>query len=85
LIWLNRAGSIAGRRRWPGSRQQCRQRLGIAKLFTHQVVPTGGVSGAILVVRGLARRGVPTNVAMAVLLVGLVAFVAVPKREIALE
>ena len=50
--------------------------LGIAKLFTDQVVPTGGVSGAILVVRGLTRRGVPTNVAMAVLLVGLVAYLA---------
>jgi uncharacterized protein (TIRG00374 family) len=48
--------------------------LGIAKLFTDQVVPAGGVSGAILVVRGLTRRGVPTNVAMAVLLVGLVAY-----------
>ena len=48
--------------------------LGIAKLFTDQVVPSGGVSGAILVVRGLTRRGVPTNVAMAVLLVGLVAY-----------
>ena len=50
--------------------------LGIAKLFTDQVVPTGGVSGAILVVRGLTRRGVPTNVAMAVLLVGLVSYFA---------
>ena len=50
--------------------------LGIAKLFTDQVVPTGGVSGAILVVKGLTRRGVPTNVAMAVLLVGLVAYFA---------
>lgn len=35
--------------------------LGIAKLFTDQVVPSGGVSGAILVARGLARRGVPTT------------------------
>jgi uncharacterized membrane protein YbhN (UPF0104 family) len=50
--------------------------LGIAKLFTDQVVPSGGVSGAILVARGLIRRGVPTNVAMAVLLVGLVAYFA---------
>ncbi len=48
--------------------------LGIAKLFTDQVVPTGGVSGALLVVKGLTRRGVPTNAAMAVLLVGLVAY-----------
>ena len=40
------------------------------------MVPTGGISGAILVVKGLTRRGVPTNVAMAVLLVGLVAYFA---------
>jgi uncharacterized membrane protein YbhN (UPF0104 family) len=50
--------------------------LGIAKLFTDQVVPSGGVSGAILVARGLIRRGIPTNVAMAVLLVGLVSYFA---------
>jgi glycosyltransferase 2 family protein len=50
--------------------------LGIAKLFADQVVPTGGISGAILVVKGLTRRGVPTSVAMAVLLVGLVAYFA---------
>jgi glycosyltransferase 2 family protein len=48
--------------------------LGIAKLFTDQVVPSGGVSGAILVAKGLTRRGVLTTVAMAVLLVGLVAY-----------
>jgi glycosyltransferase 2 family protein len=48
--------------------------LGIAKLFTDQVVPSGGVSGAILVAKGLTRRGVPTNPAMEVLLVGLVAY-----------
>jgi uncharacterized membrane protein YbhN (UPF0104 family) len=48
--------------------------LGIAKRFTDQVVPSGGVSGAILVAKGLTRRGVPTNPAMEVLLVGLVAY-----------
>ena len=48
--------------------------LGIAKLFTDQVVPSGGVSGAILVAKGLTRRRVPMNVAMAVLLVGLVSY-----------
>jgi uncharacterized protein (TIRG00374 family) len=50
--------------------------LGIAKLFTDQVVPSGGVSGAILVARGLVRRQVPTNVAMGALLVGLVSYFA---------
>ncbi len=49
-------------------------RLGIAKLFTDQVVPSGGISGAILVARGLVRRRVPANVAMATLLVGLVGY-----------
>ena len=48
--------------------------LGIAKLFTDQVVQSGGVSGAILVARGLTRRRVPTQVATAVLLVGLVSY-----------
>ncbi len=50
--------------------------LGIAKLFTDQVVPTSGVSGAILVARGLVRRKVPTHVAMGALLVGLVSYFA---------
>ena len=50
--------------------------LGVAKLFTYQVVPSGGVSGAILVARGLSRRGVPTKIATATLLVGLVAYFA---------
>jgi uncharacterized protein (TIRG00374 family) len=50
--------------------------LGIAKLFTDQVVPTSGVSGAILVARGLARRQVPMHVVMGTLLVGLVSYFA---------
>ena len=50
--------------------------LGIAKLFTDQVVPSSGVSGAILVTAALRRRGVPTHAAMAVLLVGLVSYFA---------
>ena len=50
--------------------------LGIAKLFTDQVVPSGGISGAILVTRALTRRGVPADAAMAVLLVGLVSYFA---------
>jgi uncharacterized protein (TIRG00374 family) len=50
--------------------------LGIAKLFTDQVVPSGGVSGAILVTRALARLGVPAHAVMAVFLVGLVSYFA---------
>lgn len=33
--------------------------LGIAKVFTDQVLPSGGISGTMLVVRGLIRRRVP--------------------------
>lgn len=48
--------------------------LGVAKLYMDQAVPSAGVSGTLLVVRGLTRRRVPPKVAMAALLVGLVSF-----------
>jgi uncharacterized membrane protein YbhN (UPF0104 family) len=48
--------------------------LGIAKLFTDQVLPSGGISGTMLVVRGLIRRRVPSEVAMAAMLAGLVSY-----------
>jgi len=51
-------------------------RLSIAKLYTDQAIPTGGVSGTILVVKALARRGVPDHVAMATLLVAMVSYYA---------
>jgi uncharacterized membrane protein YbhN (UPF0104 family) len=48
--------------------------LGLAKLFADQAMPSGGVSGTLLVIRGLARRGVPMHLAMGALLVGLVSY-----------
>jgi glycosyltransferase 2 family protein len=48
--------------------------LGIAKLFTDQVLPSGGISGTMLVVTGLIRRRVPPKVAMAAMLAGLVSY-----------
>jgi uncharacterized protein (TIRG00374 family) len=48
--------------------------LGIAKVFTDQVLPSGGISGTMLVVRGLIRRRVPAGIAMAAMLVGLVSY-----------
>lgn len=48
--------------------------LGLAKLFTDQAVPSAGVSGTLLVVGGLIRRGVPRGRAVATMLVGLLAF-----------
>lgn len=48
--------------------------LSLAKLFTDQAVPLGGIAGTILVVHALTRRGIPSRVAMAALLVGLVSY-----------
>ena len=48
--------------------------LGIAKPFTDQVLPSGGISGTMLVVTGLIRRRVPAEVAMAAMLAGLVSY-----------
>lgn len=50
--------------------------LAVAKLFTDQAVPSVGMSGTLLVVRGLARRGIARPDAVAAMLVGLVAFYA---------
>ena len=48
--------------------------LGLAKLFTDQALPSVGMSGTLLVVRGLQRRGVSRTAAVAAMLTGLVAF-----------
>jgi len=48
--------------------------LGLAKLFTDQALPSAGISGTLLVVRGLERRGIPGPAAMAAMLTGLVAY-----------
>lgn len=59
--------------------------LALIELFANQAVPTGGLSGSIMVVRGLTHRGVDPAVAITALLVAaasyygaylLVAFVA---------
>ena len=46
--------------------------LAFAMLFSNQAVPTVGLSGGLVVVRALDRRGVPERAAMTALLVGLV-------------
>jgi uncharacterized protein (TIRG00374 family) len=48
--------------------------LGLAKLFTDQALPTGGIGGTLLVVSGLERRGVPQGIGMAAVLIGMIAF-----------
>ncbi|GJQ23990.1 MAG: flippase-like domain-containing protein [Planctomycetia bacterium] len=48
--------------------------LGIAKLFSDQALPTGGMSGTLFLVASLNRRGISKSLCMAVLLVSLVAY-----------
>lgn len=51
-------------------------RLGLAKLFTDQALPSAGVGGTLLLAQGLARRGVPSDAAVGAIVVDLVAFYA---------
>jgi uncharacterized protein (TIRG00374 family) len=48
--------------------------MGLAKLFTDQALPTGGVGGTILVIRGLMRRQIPSGIAMSALLLGMTSY-----------
>ncbi len=48
--------------------------LGIAKLFSDQAMPSGGVSGTAFFIAALAHRGVPTQQCMAILLLSLVTY-----------
>jgi uncharacterized membrane protein YbhN (UPF0104 family) len=48
--------------------------LGFAKLFTDQALPSGGISGTLLLVRGLSRRGVALGASMSAVLITLFAF-----------
>ena len=48
--------------------------LGIAKLFMDQVVPSAGLSGTLLVVRALKRRGVPDGASVSAVVVGMLGF-----------
>ena len=51
-------------------------RLSLAKLFMDQAVPSGGMSGTLLVVRALDRRGIPRGTSMAAVVVDLVSYYA---------
>lgn len=51
-------------------------RLAFAKLFMDQAVPSGGLSGTLLVINGLERRGVPRATSTAAVLLDLRAFYA---------
>ena len=48
--------------------------LGLVKLFADQAVPSVGLSGTILLLRGLARRDIPASMTMSALLVDVVSY-----------
>lgn len=48
--------------------------LSLAKLFTDQAIPTGGLSGNIMVVEVLTRRGVPAKSAISALVTGIIVY-----------
>ena len=48
--------------------------LGIAKLFSDQAMPSGGVSGTAFLIAALGRLGVKTPMCMAILLLSLVTY-----------
>jgi len=50
--------------------------LGLAKLFMDQALPSIGLSGTLLVIRALDRRGVPRGASMAAVVVDLVSYYA---------
>lgn len=51
-------------------------RLALVELFANQAIPIGGLSGSLMVVRGLMRRGVPSAVAITALLIAALSYYA---------
>lgn len=51
-------------------------KLSLAKLFVDQALPTGGISGTVVVARALEQRGVSRGVVMAAVVVATVAYYA---------
>lgn len=48
--------------------------LSLAKLFTDQAIPTGGLSGNVMMVEALAHRGVPAKSALSALVTGIIIY-----------
>lgn len=51
-------------------------KLSLMELFANQAVPVGGLSGSLIVMRGLMHRGVPSPVAITALMVGALSYYA---------
>jgi uncharacterized membrane protein YbhN (UPF0104 family) len=51
-------------------------RLALVELFANQAIPTGGLSGSLMVVRGVTRRGVASAIAVTALLIAALSYYA---------
>ncbi len=51
-------------------------RLALVELFANQAVPTGGLSGSVMVMQGLTRRGVAPPIAITALLIAALSYYA---------
>jgi len=51
-------------------------KLAVMELFANQAIPTGGLSGSLLVARGLVRRRIPSSIAVTALLVAALSYYA---------
>ncbi|MBU0664065.1 MAG: flippase-like domain-containing protein [Proteobacteria bacterium] len=50
--------------------------LGVAKLFSDQAMPSGGMTGTVFFFAALKRRGVPPDLCMGMMLVSLISYYA---------
>ncbi|MBX4927908.1 lysylphosphatidylglycerol synthase transmembrane domain-containing protein [Rhizobium binae] len=50
--------------------------LAVVELFANQAIPTGGLSGSVMVVRGLINRAVPSPIAITALLIAAISYYA---------
>jgi uncharacterized membrane protein YbhN (UPF0104 family) len=58
--------------------------LGLAKLFMDQALPSVGLSGTLIVIQALDRRGVPRGASMAAVVIDLVSYYAAYTLAIAI-
>jgi uncharacterized protein (TIRG00374 family) len=69
FVWWLVLKRLGERKRWLSLAP-----LGVAKLFADQVLPSGGLTGSLLVVRGLGRRGVASEIALVAFMFGVGSF-----------
>lgn len=51
-------------------------KLAVMELFANQAIPTGGLSGSLLVARGLVRRSISSSIAVTALLIAALSYYA---------